>query len=109
MRKILSIAMVMVIAAGAQPFGDEGKKAGAKNGDPMKDDTKRLVHPINLEKLNTEADEDDPFSADGLNLYYASNKSGRWEIMHAKHAQSSSPWPKGESFQSAKDADFRSP
>ncbi|MBI3408313.1 MAG: PD40 domain-containing protein [Planctomycetes bacterium] len=99
MKTLLSAAILVAIGAGAFQSGDDSKKGGLQKG----------VHATNLEKLNTEADEVDPFTADGLNLYYASNKSGRWEIMHAKHAQTSSPWPKGDSFLTGKDADCRSP
>jgi hypothetical protein len=67
------------------------------------------VKPVNLEKLNTEADEDDPFTPDSLNLFYASNKAGRWEIMVSRRSAASVAWPAGKTFLVNKEADFRSP
>jgi hypothetical protein len=76
----------------------------AKSGDPIK--------PINLEKLNTAADELDPFSSsDGLALYYASNTSGTFGIYVSKRGAAKDAWPTGRVFADllSKDADQRSP
>lgn len=86
-----------------------GALAGDAPKDAPKGEPKDAVKPTNLEKLNTDADEDDPFALDGLNLYYATNKSGRWEIMQSKRAGVTNPWPAGKSQFSGKDVDFRSP
>src|SRR6266404_9915722 len=73
------------------------------------EEPKALVRPTNLDKLNTEADEADPFSPDGLNLYYATLQSDRWEIRHSKRSTAASAWSAGKTILSGKDADFRSP
>ena len=68
------------------------------------------VEPINLEKLNTAGDEDDPFvSADGLSLYYASKKSGTYGILISKRTSSKAAWPAGKALLVNKDFDQRSP
>ena len=66
------------------------------------------IKAINLAKVNTEADENDPFQAADGNLYYASNKSGRWEIMVAKKGPSTA-FGAGKVFQASKEADYRCP
>ena len=63
---------------------------------------------LNLEKLNTEADEDDPFPALDGSLYFASNRSERWEIMVSKRS-SAGTLGTGKVFQSSKEGDYRSP
>src|SRR5258708_5408763 len=68
------------------------------------------VKPVNLDKLNTTADEDDPFAAtDGLTLYYASNKSGTYGILVSKRAAAKDAWPAGKPMLVSKDMDQRSP
>src|SRR5207247_6822842 len=66
------------------------------------------VQPINLDKINTAADEDDPFILPDKTLLYASNVSGRYRIMQAIWSPG---WKKGKllSGLDAKDTDFRSP
>lgn len=69
------------------------------------------VKPINLEKLNTTADEDDPFlTPDGQYLYYASNSAGTFDIYYAKKG-AKEPFGAGSLAQtvSTAEADERSP
>ena len=77
--------------------------AQARGGDAVK--------PINLEKLNTEKDEDDPFvNADGTALYYASNAGGTFGILVSKRTGKDT-WPAGKNLLLlvSKDFDQRSP
>src|SRR5579864_676548 len=71
------------------------------------------VKPVNLDKVNTEADEDDPFlTPDGLALYYASNgnTAGTFDILKAQRRSLAMPWPAGKRLMlNARDADARSP
>jgi hypothetical protein len=66
------------------------------------------LKPINLDKINTAADEDEPFILPSKTLLYVSNSSGRQRIMQAVWSQG---WKKGKllSGLDAKDTDFRSP
>jgi hypothetical protein len=76
----------------------------APGGDPGS------LNPVNLDKVNTDADEDDPFvTPDGGVLYYASNKSGRFKIRYAR--RTAKGWSAGQPLPTsgAKDADERSP
>lgn len=62
---------------------------------------------LNLEKLNTEADEEDPFPGlDGL--YYAANPQDHWVIMVSKK-NSSGVFGPGKVFLSSQEGDYRSP
>jgi hypothetical protein len=73
-----------------------------------KDDLK----PANLEKLNTAADEVDPFAVDGSNLLYATNEAGKFEVRLSKRASLAAPWPPGKVFRpflSSTEYDCRSP
>lgn len=68
------------------------------------------VKPVNLGKINTEADETDPFlSADALSLYYATNAFGSFDIFLAKRSAASANWLAGKPFIASKEADERSP
>jgi hypothetical protein len=52
--------------------------------------------PKNLELLNTEKDEDDPFPAsDGLHMYYSSNAGGKTDIMVSVRKGRMQLWPAG--------------
>jgi hypothetical protein len=67
------------------------------------------VKPVNLEKINSAADEDDPFILpDGKTLLYAANASGKYRIMQASYARG---WQKGKPLAGIgdKESDFRSP
>jgi len=67
------------------------------------------VKPLNLDKINTAADEDDPFVLpDGKTLLYAANSSGKYQIMQASYARG---WRKDEPPKgvNSKRSDSRSP
>ena len=65
---------------------------------------------VNLEKINTEVDEDDPFvTPSGQSLYYASNKAGTWDILLSKRSGAGQPFPAGKPFLASKEDDERSP
>jgi hypothetical protein len=53
-----------------------------------------VLKPINLEKLNSEKDEDDPHPAsDGLHFYFASNRRGKFDIFESTRIRRNQPWP----------------
>jgi Tol biopolymer transport system component len=66
------------------------------------------VKPVNLDKINTAADEDDPFILpDGKTLLYAANTSGKYRIMQALYSRG---WQKGKPLGlGEKENDYRSP
>src|SRR5688500_14717836 len=70
-----------------------------------------LVKAINLDKLNSPADEDDPCPADGLTLLYATTRSGPHDIHIARRGAANQPWQAGKPYPglASKDADERSP
>jgi hypothetical protein len=75
---------------------------------PAGDATK--LKPINLDKINTAADEVDPFaSADGKNLLYASNAGGHFNLFAS--TRNGTTWSAGKPLTAtnSKDADTRSP
>jgi hypothetical protein len=54
----------------------------------------KAVKPINLDRLNTKADEDEPFLAsNGLVLYYAAKNGDHWELMVSSRRKTSQDWP----------------
>jgi hypothetical protein len=65
------------------------------NAAETKADTKG-PRPINLEKLNTKADEDDPFLSSNTVLYYSSNAGGKFDIYASRRNGSSAAWPAGK-------------
>lgn len=68
------------------------------------------IKAVNLEKVNTEADEDDPFvTASGLTLLYASNKAGTYDILMSKRTTSGQTFPAGKPYLASKEDDERSP
>jgi hypothetical protein len=69
------------------------------------------IKPINLERLNTEADETDPFiTADGLTLYYSSDAPGTFDILVSQRRSANSPWMPGTRLRlNSKSHDARSP
>jgi hypothetical protein len=92
--------IVFPLLAGLLVLGVRGASEGGESA----------IKPINLEKLNTAADEDDPFAAvDGLSLYYASNKAGTYGIMVSQRKSSKEAWPAGKALLLSKDCDQRSP
>ena len=70
-----------------------------------------LLKPVNLDKLNTPKDEDDPFlSADKLRLYYASNADGRFNLFVSERKAANLAWPAGKALEGATgDEETRSP
>jgi hypothetical protein len=66
---------------------------------------------VNLDKVNTSKDEDDPFlSAKGLHLYYASNAEGRFALLVSERRAANLPWPAGKALQGPSgENDDRSP
>jgi hypothetical protein len=72
-----------------------------------------LLKPINLNKVNTEADEDDPFlTPSGYQLYYVSNAKGNFNIMVSQRANLNQLWPAGRLvpvLNDDTDSDRRSP
>jgi Tol biopolymer transport system component len=74
---------------------------------PAQDDDR--LKPTNLAKLNTAADEVDPFpTRDGKFLLYASNAEGTFDILFA--SRSGNDWVTGKPFAlNTKEADERSP
>jgi hypothetical protein len=70
------------------------------------------IKVLNLERLNTTADESDPFpAADGLTLLYASNQTGDWNILAARRGAATQAWPAGKPYPALanKGFDERSP
>jgi hypothetical protein len=71
------------------------------------------IKPLNLEQVNTKADEVDPFlTPDGLSLYYASNanREGTFDILKSQRRSAAQRWPPGKRLSlNTKDADARSP
>ena len=68
------------------------------------------VKPVNLEKLNTAADEEDPFlTPDGLTLLYASKALGSYDIYKSTRLLLSRPFGPGKTFIADKGADERAP
>ncbi|MCS6852670.1 MAG: hypothetical protein NZ700_16055 [Gemmataceae bacterium] len=52
--------------------------------------------PVNLAKLNTEKDEDEPHVAsNNLMLLYSLRSKGKWDLMVSRRATTSQPWPPG--------------
>jgi WD40-like Beta Propeller Repeat len=78
---------------------------------PVAAEPDKTPKPINLEKLNTAADEDDPhLASNGLTLYYASNAAGKFEVLVAHRSNVSQPWAAGKPLADVNSkADTRSP
>jgi hypothetical protein len=69
-----------------------------------------LARPVNVEKVNTGADETDPYPlATGLGLLYVSNKSGHFELFQTTRAAATQAWPAGKLLFGMPDADVRTP
>src|SRR5262245_15901529 len=84
-------AMFVLLLTGRIPGGDE-------------------IKVTNLDKINTDADEDDPFvTSSGQSLYYASNKAGTWDILLSKRSGPGVPVPAGKPIAASQEDDERSP
>jgi hypothetical protein len=60
-------------------------------------DEKKQLKPINLDKVNTAADEDDPhIGSSGLTLFYSSNASKKFDILVSRRANQNLAWPAGK-------------
>jgi hypothetical protein len=68
------------------------------------------IKPSNLVKLNTEADETDPFPLpDGITLLYASNAKGKFEILLSRRSGPKDAWPAGKVFLPSTEGEVRTP
>ena len=65
-----------------------------------------VAKPVNLEKVNTDADEDDPH-VNGDFLWYASNKAGTFDLLLSR--RTGGTWVAGKPVFNDTDADERSP
>lgn len=55
------------------------------------------VKPVNIDRVNTDKDEDDPhLGSNGLVLYYSSNAKGKYDIMLTTRAALTKPWAAGQ-------------
>ena len=55
------------------------------------------ANPINLERLNTPGDEDEPhLSSNGLRLYYTARADGKYAIMESVRKANTDSWPPGK-------------
>jgi hypothetical protein len=78
---------------------------------PANADDVEPVKPINLDKINTEADEDDPhLSFNGLSFFYSSKTKTGFRVYVAQRRTATAPWPAGKQFvdMAFKEADARS-
>ncbi len=97
MNRYLAVLFVAALLLAILPAAPGGAQS-----EPLK--------PINLDKVNTTADEDDPhLTADGLRLLYTSRKKGRSDILMATRAKKDQSWSAGKQLPELKDScDFRS-
>jgi hypothetical protein len=67
------------------------------------------VKPVNLDRLNTGADEEDPYAASATLLYFASNAAGKFDLLASRRANARTPWPAGKPLEGylATEADDR--
>lgn len=86
------IGAVVVLAVG---WGAHGQEA---------------VKVVNLEKVNSSGDEEDPFpTPDGLAIFYARKGKGGYEIFQTSRASTAAAFGPGKSAMVAAGADLRSP
>ena len=77
---------------------------------PREADAGDVVKPINLEKLNTDADEEDPCpTPDDLGLLYAVKKKKHYDIYQSKRATKAAAFGAGKPFLADRGADVRAP
>jgi hypothetical protein len=81
--RVAALLIVCLVSAGLTLAGDEKKASKPK--------------PINLDKLNTARDEDDPHvSSSGLFLYYSQKNKGKVDIMVTRRPSINAAWPPGK-------------
>ena len=97
MRCVTALCLTLVCALGQQI--------------PMPAGTEKMATPTNLGKINTKADEDDPFLLNSQVLLYASNVRGTFDILMSQRQGGSKTWPAGRPYPglNRKDCDLRSP
>jgi hypothetical protein len=65
------------------------------------------LNPVNLDKLNTEADEDDPCPLpDGITLLYAAKVRGSFDIYLSRRTSEKAAWPAGKAMEGLASAEF---
>jgi hypothetical protein len=71
----------------------------------------KMAMPTNLGKVNTKADEDDPFLANNQVLLYTSNAGGKYDILVSQRQGGSKTWPAGRPYPGLdrRDCELRSP
>jgi hypothetical protein len=82
MRRLLPAVVALSLFALLAGAADPPKESGVK--------------PVNLDKLNTEADEDDPFLSSNGVLYYASNANKKFDILCSQRRAATEPWKPGK-------------
>jgi hypothetical protein len=79
---------------------------------PAAPDTEpKAPKPVNLDRLNTKADEDEPHpGSNGLALYYSVSSKGRWQFLVSTRRAVTQPWPAGKEVDGefSEMADYRS-
>lgn len=64
---------------------------------PAAADDPGAAKPVNLDRVNTDKDEDDPhLASNGLVLYYSSNAGGKFDIMMTTRTVLTQPWASGK-------------
>jgi hypothetical protein len=65
------------------------------------------IKVVNLEKVNSEADEDDPCAlSDGISLLYATKAKGTFDVYMSQRATPTSAWPAGKPMPMLASPDF---
>jgi len=97
MRLLTALCLILVCALGmpfSMPAGDN-----------------KMAMPTNLGKVNTKADEDDPFLLNNQVLFYTSNAGGKHDILVSQRKGGNKTWPTGRPYPglNREDCDLRSP
>ncbi len=91
----------LMVAAGLLVAFSSEQVPGGGGGD---------IKPTNLDKLNTDSDEDDPFpSPDNITLLYARKVNGTFDIYLSQRDSPTKAWPAGKAYIASKDYDERTP